>query len=484
MYNIQFKQYLVLFSLVFNIGLIGCVSTQPNGNNDYHQVSDVPEEQWLTDLSTFVELSLKNHPSLQRQPIRLLHKNTVGKLFSDSTLMTEVRQSLQANVESRYGLNLINENEKDRLCIELQADYAFVLSFQSLGTNRYQLTATFLVDNDRAKDSGSAFSALRSSVQYTKTITLSNSQKDNLTHNVVSFEVNEDVYDLNKVEQVANKLATSIACRYQLSTHIDFIISIISQDARLAVLRNELVQQLAALPVALEIGNEQTANSVLTLTIYPAVNNEKIALLKGHVTLASGEPINDLTVSMMINKPQALHSVFTTSMQQKSTEQLITHFFAVAPSNYDDCDRTNPWQFGEQILPNNIGLSHYGCFALKMSLNQRANAVLLTQTAEGDLLLLNSGNCSDAYTGKGLHTTSPYNYAKEQLVLELNQSSGNERIVYLASQYHWSDELQAMISDIPSMCKTQTIKATVSLDDVMAIARKDAIDVKEIVISH
>ena len=68
--NNAFRQ--IFFSLLLCTGMLtGCASTQGNNINNEHYGQN-ETEQWLVNLTQFVELSLKNHPSLQYQPVEQL----------------------------------------------------------------------------------------------------------------------------------------------------------------------------------------------------------------------------------------------------------------------------------------------------------------------------------------------------------------------------------------------------------------------------
>ena len=119
-----------------------------------------------------------------------------------------------------------------------------------------------------------------------------------------------------------------------------------------------------------------------------------------------------------------------------------------------------------------------------MGLYSRANTLLLTETAEGNLYRIDAGQCANKITRSKLRASFPMNYAKEQLVLELNQHQGVEHVVYLASQHSWDEELLQMVDDLPSLCDEQPVFSNTRLNQVINMANKNKIDLRSIYIYH
>ena len=408
-------------------------------------------------------------------------------------MLKRVKQYLMENVDASYHFDLVSKSNNNNLCIKKQPVFYLALTFKHKASKHktqqhYRNTAEFLLADPLKQNA----QPMMPRIVYQQALTLPSTTADLLGKKGRHLRQKPVSYDLFEAGALAKKLASDFTCDYQLSTHTDFVVFVTSSDARLALVAKEVMHQLALLAAeqetGMKLGNKQTANVILSLSLYPQAENSDSAVLKGFVTQKTGQPIPSLVVSALINKP-----VFATPVSNRVSvneptlakkEHIIEHFFAVAPANYQDCKRTNPWQFGEQILPSKVELPHYGCFALKMKLKQRANTLLLTQTAQGQVVLLSPGQCADANTGTALNGSFPLNYAKQQSVLELDQTSGNERIVYLASQFDWRDKLARLLSALPSLCDVQAQNSQIKLDEIIHIANAQGLDIKEISIRH
>lgn len=487
LFNIKcYQQLLTFFMSVCLLVLTGCVSTQ--SNSTLNENDDLMP--YLDNLTLFVEQSLKNHPSLQYQPIQLLQRNGDGVPYVNSKLLMRISDHLVQNISANSHFNLVkaDKNNHKNECIDQQAKFYLTLSFSQKLRGKFTSSAEFM----RVEMNNSAEPVqLTPKISYQQDIYLSENSQKSLKINKQLLSHQQVIYDLNAVEETSKKLAYEFVCRYQLSKHSDMILIVNTTDERLNLVANEVNQQLASLLTldnfsGVSIGNAKEANTQLQLTLYQNSNNKNVLLLKVYPILNTGEPLVDLSFELFVNKPKRVvaqgYNLVNTDNQK--AEQLIEYLFAVAPDNYQDCNKTNPWQFGEQILPNSVKLPHYGCFAIKMGLHTRANTLLLTETAEGSLYRIDAEQCANKTIKSKLRTSFPTNYAKEQLVLELNQHQGVEHVVYLASEYSWDEEFLKMVDDLPLLCDEQPVFSNTRLDHVINMANKNKIDFRSIYIYH
>jgi len=526
-----YQQFLTVFISACLLVLTGCASSQNNSAlSEYDELTP-----WLDNLTLFVEQSLKNHPSLQYQPIQLLQRDKQGVQYADSPLLKKVSSYLAQNVSinSHFNLLLFNKakyeskhknqykKKHNNKCAEQQAKFYLTISFSQAARGEFNSVAEFtLVDTNTRQN----LVSLSPKISYQQSLYLTGSHNQYLTnkklnknqHTILNQQV---VYNLHEIEKTSKKIAYTFACKYQLSKHSDMVVFVSTKDERLRLIATEVNQQLARLFKSnnftrVSVGNANNTNVQLRLTLYPNASNNSLLLLKIHPTLNTGTPLVDLSFDLKINKPaQAPEVEIDANIEAENTgdisnidnskpEQLIDYLFAVAPTNYQDCNNTNPWQFGEQILPNSVKLPHYGCFAIKMGLHDRANALLFTKTAEGHVYRIDIEQCANKSTSAlfdvGFSVNSfprnsfsrssfPRNYAKEQLVLELNQHQGVEHIVYMASQYSWSNELLQAVEKLPLLCDEQTVYSSYSkptLKQIINIAKQDKVDLQNVYIYH
>lgn len=308
-----------------------------------------------------------------------------------------------------------------------------------------------------------------------------------LTHSqaLISFarlnvEIEDTVvtaYRYEQVEEAGSDIAAQIACAYQASKLSDKVFNVSSQEPLLAPVVNTTTTNLVNFHY-MTVGNTSNANTHVSLALYP--QDDQYMKLQGITTDNTGNIIEALPASILLDK--ASWSSQLTQVTVSNKEQLIDHFFAVAPANYQDCDVVNPWQFGEQVLPSGVTLPHFGCFALKMSVKERSNTLLLAKSAEGGILRLAPSQCFSAVSNGG--SSYPLNYAREQLVLELNETSGSEDIVFAASQFEWSKTLASVVASLPTACGESEVGAFVSWSDILSQLDTDDVDYKVVTINH
>jgi hypothetical protein len=451
------KKMLKLIVLVaLNSVLSACNSTS-NQNTPSQQAYHQPSSDWQSSLSEFTSDVIRNHPALRNARVQIVQQESTGWAIYSAAISSLSEQLIDSASEVDW---YIEESAIGTNC-KLAPDYYLVLDTSG--------------DMSLALLDGQTRSALSPEISYTFTNTGAGKLKSLSAMNVEMENVLKDVYNYNQAFEAGQDLAKQIACEYQLSKLSDHVFNVVTRDSVLNPIVNSVTSSLVKFE-SIVVANAQNANSEINLAIYP--QNDKHLVLKGIVLDKMGHVIESLSPQVLLNKISWEAQMQTVAVD--NSEQLIEHFFAVAPANYQDCDLVNPWQFGEQILPDEVMLPHFGCFALKMSLKERANTLLLNKTAEGDVYKLAPTQCHAAIGREA--SEYPMGYARKQLVLELNNVSGTEEVVFIASQYAWSAKLEAILDTLPDACGTSGNGAAWS--NILSILEADKVDYQVLKIQH
>ena len=437
--------------------LVGCKTTQPNTSavQPFHKPLSI-------EIASTTNALLVNHPALHFKHIQLVQRTGNGD-HTGSDMLSRIYDSLNSN--NPFEINWLTAERSIAECDGFEPDYYLVIDFES----NHQVTLSFMQQH---------LAPLTPSVQRTVDFYLGQTEQNWINQRLTSFSNRNRIYSFSEPEQIAEGIANQIACLIHFGAFADLTFHVSTENSQLTPLVKIVEQQLAQHQFPVKVGNQSHSNSGLYLTLLPT-NDDNLATLMALSTNANGEPIAELSAELLVGLAYLPSPI---EAEAQLSEQVIDTLFAVAPTDFNQCYKTNSWQYGEQVLPDAVKLPHQGCFAIKASLQRRANFALLAETSEGYLVNLLAGQCQQRQSPTQF--SFPVDYAKEQLVLELNEQPGTETFVLVATEYTWSDAMQTMLKTIPSVCDGVEQRTSVRLSDLVNQAKREQLDIAKRVIVH